>query len=62
MHTFDFSFRDAWSRKKVKALPSRNPDVSTDVWSNVHTLADDCSRSKWPGEVKGGVVGGAKGI
>ena len=31
MPTFDFSFPDAWSRKKVKAPPSRKPDVSSDV-------------------------------
>ena len=52
MHTFDFSFPDAWSRKKFEAPPSRKPDVSSDTWSNVYTPADDLSRLKWPGEVK----------
>ena len=52
MHTFDFSFPDAWSRKKIKAPPSRKPDVSSDVWSNIYTPADDLSRLKWPGERK----------
>ena len=52
MRTFDFSFPDAWSRKKIKAPPSRKPDVSSDVWSNVYTPADDLSRLKWPGETK----------
>ena len=52
MHTFDFSFCDAWSRKKIKALPSRKPGVSSDVWSNVYTTADDLSPLKWPGEVR----------
>ena len=52
IHTFNFTFPDAWSRKKIKAPPSRKPGVSTDVWSNVYTPADDWSRLKWPGEVK----------
>ena len=30
-HTFDFSFPDAWSRKKNKALPSRRPAVSAEM-------------------------------
>ena len=30
-HTFDFSFPDAWSRKKIKALPSRRPEVSAEM-------------------------------
>ena len=52
MHAFDFSFPDAWSRKKIKAPPSRKPDVSADVWSNVYTPADDWSRLRWPREMK----------
>ena len=51
MHTFDFTFPDAWSRKKIKAPPSRRPGVSADVWNDVYTPADDWSRLKWPGEV-----------
>ena len=51
MHTFDFTFPDAWSRKKIKASPSRKPVVSTGVWNDVYTPADDLSRLKWSGEV-----------
>ena len=57
MHTFDFSFPDAWSRKMIKVPPSRKLDVSADVWSNVYTSADDLSRLKWPGEVKVALLG-----
>ena len=28
MHTFDFSFPDAWSRKKIEAPPSRKINLS----------------------------------
>ena len=52
MHTFDFTFPDAGSRKKIKATSSRRPGVSVDVWNYVYTQADDWSRLKWPGEVK----------
>ena len=52
MHTLDFTFTDAWSRKKIKAPSSRRPGVSVDVWNDVYTPADDLSRLKWPGEVK----------
>ena len=52
MHTFDFIFPSAWSRKKIKASPSRKPEVSTGVWNDVYTPADDLSRLKWTGEVK----------
>ena len=51
-HTFDFSFPDAWSRKKIKALPSRRPEVSDEMWNEVYTPTDDLSRLKWSGEVK----------
>ena len=34
-HTFDFTFSDAWSRKKIKALPSRRPEVSAEMWNEV---------------------------
>ena len=51
-NVFDFSFPDAWNRKKIKTPPSRKPDVSSDVWSNVYTPADDFLRWKWLGEVK----------
>ena len=53
MHTFDFTFSYAWSRKKNKAPPSRKPAVSADVWNIVYTPADDLSLLKCPGEVKG---------
>ena len=46
MHTFDFTFPDAWSRKKIKEPSSRRPVVSADVWNDVHTPADDWSRLK----------------
>ena len=52
MHTFDFTFFDALSRKKMKAPPSRRPEVPVDVWNDVYTPADDFSRLMWPGEVK----------
>ena len=52
MHTFDFTFPDTWSRKKIKASPSRKPEVATEVWKDVYTPADDLSRLKWSGEVK----------
>ena len=51
-HTFDFTFPDAWSGKKVKAPFSRWPGFSADVWNDVYTPADDRSRFKWPGDVK----------
>ena len=35
MHTFDFTFPDAWSRRKIKAPPSRKPEVPTEVWNDV---------------------------
>ena len=28
LHTLDFTFPDIWSRKKIKAIPSRKPEVS----------------------------------
>ena len=43
MHTFDFTFPDAWSRKKIKAPPSRRPAVPVDVWNDVYTPAEDLS-------------------
>ena len=52
MPTFDFTFPDVWSRKKIKASPSRKPEISTGVWNGVHAPADDLSRLKWSGEVK----------
>ena len=51
-HTFDFLFPDAWSRKKIKALPSRRPEVSAEMWNEVYSPTDDLSRLKWSGEVK----------
>ena len=52
IHTFNFSFPGAWSRKKIKSPPSRISGVSADVWNKVCTTADDWSRRKGPGEVK----------
>ena len=51
-HTFDFRFPDAWSRKKIKAPPSRRPEVSADKWNEVYAPTDDLSRLRWSGEVK----------
>ena len=51
-HTFDFSFPDAWNRKKIKALPSRRPEVSAEMWNEVYSPTNDLSRLKWSGEVK----------
>ena len=52
MHTFDFTFSDAWSQLKIKATPSRRVEVSAEVWNDVYAPADDLSRLKWSGEVK----------
>ena len=52
MHTFDFTFPEASSRKKIKAPSSRRPEVPVDVWNDAYTSADDLSRLKWSGEVK----------
>ena len=52
MYTFYFTFPDIWSRKKIKASPSRKPEVSTGVWNDVYAPTDDLSRLKWSGEVK----------
>ena len=52
MHMFDFTFPDAWSRKKIKATPSRRPDVSAEVWNDVYAPADDLSRLKRSGDRK----------
>ena len=43
MHTFDFTFPDAWRRKKIKAPPSRRAAVPVDVWNDVYTPAEDLS-------------------
>ena len=50
--TFDLTFPDAWNRKKIKAPPSRRPEVLAGVWSDVYSPTDDLSRLKWSGEVK----------
>ena len=62
MHTFDFSFPDSWSRKKIKSPTSRKPGDSSDVWNNVYRPADDWSRLKWPGEAKMIFVGIVNGV
>ena len=51
-HTFDFTFPDAWSRKKIKAPPSRRPEVSAEMWNEVYAPTYDLSRLKWSREVK----------
>ena len=52
MNTFDFTFPDAWSRKEIKAPPSRRPEIPVDVWNDVYAPADDLLQLKWSGEVK----------
>ena len=52
MHTFDFTFPDAWSRKKIKSPPSGRSEVSAEVWDDVYAPVDDLSSLKWSGEVK----------
>ena len=47
LHAFDFTFPDFWSRKKIKAIPSRKPEYSEGHWNDVYTPADDMSRLKW---------------
>ena len=51
-HTFDFTFPDTWSRKKIKAPPSRRPEVSAEMWNEVYAPTDDLSRLRWSGDVK----------
>ena len=48
LHTFDFAFPGIWSRKKIKAISSRKPEVSAGHWNDVYSPADDKSRLKWP--------------
>ena len=47
LHTFKFTFLDVWSRKKIKAIPSRKPEVSAVHWNDVHSPADDQFRLRW---------------
>ena len=35
LHTFDFTFLDIWSRKKIKAIPSRKSEVTAGHWNDV---------------------------
>ena len=46
--TYELTFPDVWSRKLIKAIPSRKPEVSAGHWNDVYTPADDNSRLKWP--------------
>ena len=48
LHTFKFTFPGVWSKKLIKAIPSRKPEVSAGHWNDVYTPADDKSRPKWP--------------
>ena len=48
LHSFDLTFPDMWSRKKIKAIPSRKTEVSAGHWNEVCTPTDDKSRLKWP--------------
>ena len=47
LHTFLFHFPDFWSRKEIKSVPSRKPEVSADHWNDVYLPADDQSRLRW---------------
>ena len=38
--------------KRIKAPPSRRPEVSAEMWNEVYAPTDDLSRLKWSGEVK----------
>ena len=60
MHTFDSTFPDAWSRKKIKAPPSRRPEVLADAWNEVYAPTDDLLRLKWSAEVKVAILEVAK--
>ena len=42
----DFTFPDAWSRKKMNAPPSRRTEIPADVCNDVYTTADDLSLLK----------------
>ena len=46
--TYELTLPDVWSRKLIKAIPSRKPEVSTGHWNDVYTPADDKFRMKWP--------------
>ena len=48
LHVFEFIFPDLWSRKKIKAIPSRKPEVSGGHWNDMYTPADGNFRLKWP--------------
>ena len=48
LHVFNFDFQNLWSSKKIKAIPSRKPEVSAGHWNDVYTPADDKSRLQWP--------------
>ena len=48
LHTFDINFPDICSPKKIKAIPSRKPEVSAGYWNDVCSPADDNSKLKWP--------------
>ena len=48
LHTFDFTFPDIWSRKKIRAILSRKPEVSAGHLNGVYAPAEDKSRLKWP--------------
>ena len=47
LHTFDFTFPEVWSRKKIKPVTSKEPEVYASHWNDVYSQADDQSRLKW---------------
>ena len=48
LHTFDFTFPDIWSRKKIKAIPFIKPEISAGHGNDVYAPADEKSTLKWP--------------
>ena len=60
LHTFEFTFPDIWSRKKIKAIPSRKPEVSAGHWNDVYIPADAKAEIVQPRD--GSDDGGEKGV
>ena len=57
LHTFDITFPDIWSWKKINAIPSRKPELSAGNCNDVFSPADDKSRSRDVGD-----AGNGKGV
>ena len=48
LQTFDFTFLDKWSRKKLKLHHQGIPRLSAGHWNDVYSPADYESSLKWP--------------